>query len=565
MPLVVPAHFKQWLKSAPNMKLSSDAAVTRITHEGITSYDSLIDFDKKSIEGLPAICKESIPAIAEDAVNGIAAEVAVNGANISSISVRRLIVAADAARYYKSIGRSLDAARLHYINVLADFVVDYQAYKDLRDQDEPEIPTISDKDNDRKIIKWAPIFMDCMSRTFGPRGPLSYVLRDEVTVPTEIDDPLMPNKWYGASGSLLDELVRRLPHNGAIYKNDNASVYMKVEAAVRGTSVESTVKAFSRRKDGRGAYFALIANHAGDTKYRAILKKRMNLLQNNKWNGRSYPLETHVSNHRQAIDDIRECSTHITVSIPDPAQRVEYLIDSITATDSSLQAAIGLVRANTNNMRNDFEAAASALIEVDPYRRSQRTPTNTGRTATISAIDFSAGRGNSGVDLRWHPKKEFKTLSDDQKEELLTWMKSNEGKKVMKDSRKAFSKKRKAEQGGDKQNNSPSNGTNWKKKMKKALKSSNGIATVMAVLAEEERKNTALQSALRAATPTSTTPAQANVSTLQVQMPPVSSQPAATPIPAPAPPANPSVSALEAAYPATSLTLKSILRNGRKE
>ena len=55
------------------------------------------------------------------------------------------------------------------------------------------------------------------------------------------------------------------------------------------------------------------------------------------------------------------------------------------------------------------------------------------------------------------------------------------------------------------------------------------------------------------------------VSTLQVQMPPVSYQPAATPIPAPAPPANPSVSALEAAYPATSLTLKSILRNGRKE
>ncbi len=98
--------------------------------------------------------------------------------------------------------------------------------------------------------------------------------------------------------------------------------------------------------------------------------------------------------------------------------------------------------------------------------------------------------------------------------------------------------------------------------MKKALKSSNGIATVMAVLAEEERKNTALQNALRASTPTSA-PAQANVSTLQVQLPPASSQSSAPPpVPAPAPPANPSVSALEAAYPATSLTLKSILRNG---
>ena len=49
------------------------------------------------------------------------------------------------------------------------------------------------------------------------------------------------------------------------------------------------------------------------------------------------------------------------------AQRVEYLIDSITCKDVTLVSAIGQIRANTNNMRNDFEAAANALIEVDPY------------------------------------------------------------------------------------------------------------------------------------------------------------------------------------------------------
>ena len=42
-------------------------------------------------------------------------------------------------------------------------------------------------------------------------------------------------------------------------------------------SVESTIKPFSRRKDGRGAFLALIANHADDVKYRAIAKKRQNL------------------------------------------------------------------------------------------------------------------------------------------------------------------------------------------------------------------------------------------------------------------------------------------------
>ena len=80
----------------------------------------------------------------------------------------------------------------------------------------------------------------------------------------------------------------------------------------------------------------------------------MNLLQNIKWNGKSYPLESHVSNHRQAVDEISDCSNHITVVVPDQAQRVEYLIDSITCPDNTLQAALGLVRANTNQMRSNL-------------------------------------------------------------------------------------------------------------------------------------------------------------------------------------------------------------------
>ena len=45
-------------------------------------------------------------------------------------------------------------------------------------------------------------------------------------------------------------------------------------------------------------------------------------------------------------------------------------------------------------MRNDFEAAASALIEVDPYHCSNKTGGNP-RTATISEIDFCTGRGDT--------------------------------------------------------------------------------------------------------------------------------------------------------------------------
>ena len=109
-----------------------------------------------------------------------------------------------------------------------------------------------------------------------------------------------------------------------------------------------------------------------------------------------------MSYHCSAADDLCKYSNCVTVSVPDPSQRVEYLIDSITCGDNTLQATIGLVHANTNNMRNDFEAAASALIEVDPYRWSNKTGHDP-RTANISAIDFSAGCGKTGVDIHWHP------------------------------------------------------------------------------------------------------------------------------------------------------------------
>ena len=70
--------FKSWLKSSPNIRLSSDAAVTRIASEGITTFASLLDFYKKSIQYLPVTCKEPIPAIEADALNKVEAEPVVN-------------------------------------------------------------------------------------------------------------------------------------------------------------------------------------------------------------------------------------------------------------------------------------------------------------------------------------------------------------------------------------------------------------------------------------------------------------------------------------------------------
>ena len=91
---------------------------------------------------------------------------------------------------------------------------------------------------------------------------------------------------------------------------------MMISKYVAGTSVESKIKSYSRRKYVWAAFLALISNHAGDTKYQAIVKYISNILQNINWNGRNYPLEHHVSNHQNTIDDLRDCATHIGNAVP---------------------------------------------------------------------------------------------------------------------------------------------------------------------------------------------------------------------------------------------------------
>ena len=158
-----------------------------------------------------------------------------------------------------------------------------------------------------------------------------------------------------------------------------------ISKAVAGTSVESTIKSFSQHEDGRAAFLALIANHSGDTKYRAIVKARNNLLQNIKFNGRPYPLEQKVSNYLTSVDNLNECYLHIGNAVPNVPQRVEYLLESISSQDNALQAAMGNIHANTNGLCGNFEAASIHLIEVDQKTRSSNT-SNKNQQANVYSI-----------------------------------------------------------------------------------------------------------------------------------------------------------------------------------
>ena len=120
------------------------------------------------------------------------------------------------------------ASSMHYGNILSTFKIEWEAYEAIMSEDDPKVPKIVDRDGDRRIIRWAPIFLDSLYAIIGAKVPLCYFLREEPIVPLVGNDPLDQNAYYGASGGLADELVARLPHIGPIYKNYNAEVYQKI-------------------------------------------------------------------------------------------------------------------------------------------------------------------------------------------------------------------------------------------------------------------------------------------------------------------------------------------------
>ena len=66
--------FRSWLKVSTSMKLSSNDSVIRVTHESITDFSSLVDFDKETIQSLPKVYKTTIDTIAADLTNIVTAE-----------------------------------------------------------------------------------------------------------------------------------------------------------------------------------------------------------------------------------------------------------------------------------------------------------------------------------------------------------------------------------------------------------------------------------------------------------------------------------------------------------
>ena len=453
MPAFTTAQRTAFLTNNPQMALSADQRAA-LAIEGFTTELDFLDFDHDALKQSFKNTRSHVPAVP-----------------IPAKSTMRLLVASTAYHYYTDTARDVTTVNMHYNNVLRAFKLEWDA-----------ITSMSNKANDLKLpvlskncppLKWCESMKHYLYNTFGVRKiPLTYIIRDDVAVapeappagqipdPSVTYDPLVTDMAYGNSGTVLGDMIDRASHTHVLYKTDNAQVYSLIEQAARNSSFLSTIKSFEKRKNGRGAWLALITAHVGDSKWEQILNDNSKWLINSRWNGKKYALESFMAQHRQKFEQMKEASLHVTFQVPTEHTRVGYILDGIETDSPALHAAIATVRNDKDGARQDFDAAIAILVPSDPFAKQEALKTSKSVQFNIASATGSDtkqnnnnGRGGkTNVDLRWHTAQEFAALSRDEKSELSAWQRTAEGKKATSDARSSHfkTKKRQSNNNGNK-------------------------------------------------------------------------------------------------------------------
>ena len=491
----------------------SGAQRTALANEGLVTEADFIDFRenelktafknmRSSIPGVPGVpgIPEQVNAegnVIVPAVPAIAPIPGYQGIPVPAKSASRIIVASIAWNYYDETDRISTQNNMHFQSTLRNFKTEWDAIMTLSKQASPKIPVLS-KTN--PPLRWAESFKNICYNTYGVRTvPLSYIIREKTDVIPETGadaavtyDPCLPDQAHGSSGSVLEDLIHRTSHTHPLYKQDNASVFTMIEEAARGTHFSNTIQPFKNRKDGRGAWLALLLSHVGGDKWESITKLNSAWLMSTKWNGKQYSLELYCSHHRSKHSQLVEAAQHVPFQVPDEHTRVGYLLDNIEHQDADLRAAIAQIRTNAQGTRDDFEQSVAILLPVDPFTKA---PANKAKVSfdvsSTGATKF--GRGTStGVDLRWHKREEFSKLTSAAKNELRAWQQTAEGTKVMTASRNTYMANKK-EQDSKKRPNSATDGNVSKKlrlqvaSLQKKIDEQSQLAEIAAVFKETQR------------------------------------------------------------------------------
>ena len=387
----------------------------RLADEGITTVADLFHYEDEMIDQVVRNLRKPNG----DDVDEDGAVVAIPAVAVSAITVDRFKKFAKAIRWFADVSRPINPEAMSVsVALILDKALD--SLLDKRKNDSSSVPKYDPKTI--SLLLHHDLMVEFFAKKIGTRGyPLAYVLRSDA-VPSLNPSPLLPNRPYSQEhGSVSNESIARVSHDHPLFSDDNAEVQEYLEEAYVGTHVHPTLKSFSRSKDGRSSWISILEQFMNEERWREELKRQETITTTRRWKGNSnYTLEKHGAVHRNAkitqynasIGPVKGCQ------VPEERKFCERFIDSLHCNDQTLLAALANVRKDDgpDGMMNNFKKMLAYLIPCCPVAKSRKGSTSNSIQAQVSSFELKKGKGKTGVEFRFYNEKEYKQLTQEQKE-----------------------------------------------------------------------------------------------------------------------------------------------------
>ena len=125
-----------------------ETSLTTLKEEGIDKPEDIFEFLKDDLNSVFESLQKPLDKVVENKVIDVAPLV------VSEKSKKRIVVTMGATQYYAQVGRDIIPSNMHW-KTLTNFNIQWNALKDLKKQDNPDVPKIT---KNGSIIKWIESF-----------------------------------------------------------------------------------------------------------------------------------------------------------------------------------------------------------------------------------------------------------------------------------------------------------------------------------------------------------------------------------------------------------------------
>ena len=347
---------------------------------------------------------------------------------ISAKSMKCITVAAEATRYYYQVGWDIMPTNMH-CKELTNFNIQWNALKDLKKQDDPDVTKLT---NNGSIIKCIESFTLHLNAIVGVQNcSLVYVVREQHDLSRVTCGTILSDQLHSKEHGLAEvDMIRLTSYDHPLFRNDNGDVYDRMEQALSGSQYAPMIVRLCKKREGNKAFRALVAQHSGKPVWEKRIKDDELYMMNRKWTRIiQQMLEKHINRHRSAFVCLSKATDHVSQKIPNKRTRVGYVVGIIDSKDANVLSTLAEIRKDDMGMCENFDLDAIFLVPtclVAKKHGNKKVEFDT----TISATDGKqSGQGKTGVEIRYHEKHEVLALLQYHKDELFAYNATTDGGK----------------------------------------------------------------------------------------------------------------------------------------